>query len=167
MWPTLEPENGTQSLPHKTKSGQPMARNVISTLALIAFASAATALIAADTPSSNLQSDPAAERTLRHAREALAKIDRVQIDCQWSELDNYHQTEVCYRTHFYMQNPAGYLFEIRPVDLAAKTARSSTTSGRPFRLKSRPPETLLYANGVLTEINDRNRRDQEIRTPAR
>jgi hypothetical protein len=127
----------------------------IAVLLLLATTAAPIHVSAADARS-QLPGDPVAERILRQAREALAKFDRVEIDCQWSDLDNQHQTEVCYRTHFYMVNSAGYLFEIRPLDLTGKTARARTKSGRLFRLKSRPPETSLYANGALTEIDDHN-----------
>jgi len=122
-----------------------------------------TAALAGDRASTPPPSNAAAEQTLKRARDALAKIDRLEIDCRWSDLDNQHETEVRYQTHFYLQNPVGYLFEIRPLTVAGKVSRGRTKSGQAFRLKSRRAETTLFASGLLTEIDDGNRTYQVTR----
>jgi hypothetical protein len=119
-----------------------------------AFFVVTTEALAADVAPSPPPNNAKAEQILKHAHDALAKIDRLDVDCRWSDLDDHRQTEVCYQAHFYLQNPAGYLFQIRPLPVAGKVSRGRTKSGIPFRLKSRPAETTLFVNGVSTEIDD-------------
>jgi hypothetical protein len=116
-----------------------------------------TAALADDRASAQPPRDAEAEQILKRARDALAKIDRLEVDCQWSDLDSQHETEVCYQAHFYLQNPAGYVFQIRPLPVVGKVSRGRTKAGRPFHLKSRLAETTLFVDGVSTEIDDAHR----------
>jgi hypothetical protein len=121
---------------------------------LAAIVAATTHLLAADAPAPHSPNDPIAEQTLRQARESLARARRLDIDCLFSEVDHYFEIEDLYQVKCYLEPSAGYFQELRRVDVSGKTSRAQTRSGRAYRLRSRPPERSLYANGQLTEIDD-------------
>ena len=123
------------------------------------FAAGIAAALAADAPPPQPPDFARAEteQILKRARDVLTKVDRLEVDCQWSDLDTQHETELRYQAHFYLQNPAGYLFQIRPLHVVGKISRGRTKAGRPFHLKSRLAETTLFVDGVSTEIDDAHR----------
>jgi hypothetical protein len=130
-------------------------RIVVLLILVAGFAAALAADVPPPQPPRGAEAD--AEQILKRAREALAKVERLEVDCQWSDLDSQHETEVRYQGHFYLQNPAGYLFQIRPLPVVGKVSRGRTKAGRPFHLKSRLAETTLFVDGVSTEIDDAHR----------
>jgi hypothetical protein len=133
-------------------------RIVVPFIFVACFVATAAALAAdASPPRPPRAADAEAEQILKRAREALAKVHRFEIDCLFSQVDHYFEMEDLYQVKCYLEPSAGYLQEIRPVDVSGKESRAHASSGRAYRLRSRRPERSLYANGQLTEINDAER----------
>jgi hypothetical protein len=126
-------------------------------LILSAFCVVTSAAWAADVARPQPPNDPQAEQILKQSREAFAKVRRLDIDCLFSQVDHYFEIEDLYQVKCYLEPSAGYLQELRRVDVSGKTSRARTRSGRAYRLRSRSPERSLYANGQLTEIDDAER----------
>ncbi|HXY34969.1 MAG TPA: hypothetical protein VEI07_12130 [Planctomycetaceae bacterium] len=128
---------------------------VIVAFILAAFSSMTPVTLAGDVAPASAApaNDPVAERILRQARGVLAGAGRLELDCEYSQVEHESQTEDLYRVIFYLENPTGYLHEIRPIDVRGRTSRAREKSGRPYRLASRPGEATLYAKGVVTSLN--------------
>jgi hypothetical protein len=126
-------------------------------LTFAAYFVVATRASAADVAPLQPPNDVQAEQILKQSREALAKVRRFDIDCLFSQVDHYFEIEDLYQVKCYLEPSAGYLQELRRVDVSGETSRARTSSGRAYRLRSRPPERSLNANGQLTEIFDAER----------
>ncbi len=129
------------------------------TFTFVACFVATAAALAADAspPRPPRAADADGEQILKRARETLAKVQRLDIDCLFSQVDHYFEMEDLYQVKCYLEPSAAYLQEIRRVDVSGKESRAHASSGRAYRLRSRPPERSLYAKGQLTEINDAER----------
>lgn len=101
------------------------------------------------------ESAEAAEEQLHKMRAAAGTLGRFEAEFLRSEIDFAGQKDERWRLRVYVE-PAGFLIESLPCDVARMTARRGK-SGRPCELSAAPPETWLCVDGTCTRFNETER----------
>jgi hypothetical protein len=101
-------------------------------------------------------SPEAAERQLEKMRAAAGKLDRFEIECQISDLDNTFAKDELSRLHVYAEEGTGFRWEIRPVEIKGKTARRTASGGR-CELSTKESETWVCTGDTCTTFHETQR----------
>jgi hypothetical protein len=102
------------------------------------------------------ESPEAAERQLEKMRAAAGTLDRFEIDCLISDLDNTFAKDERSRLHVYAEEGTGFRREIRAVEIKGKTARRTTSGGR-GELSTPEPETWVCTGDACTILHETQR----------
>jgi hypothetical protein len=98
----------------------------------------------------------AAEGQLEKMRAAAGKLDRFEIECRMSDLDNTFAKDERWHLQLYADEIDGFRSEIRPVDLKHRTARRTASGGR-CELTTKNPETWVFKGDMCTAFDETHR----------
>jgi hypothetical protein len=102
------------------------------------------------------ESPEAAERQLEKMRSAASKLDRFEVECLISQVDNTFAKDERWRLRAYAEEGTGFRAEMRPVDLKHMTARQSKSGGR-CELSTKAAETWVCKGETCTVFNETER----------
>jgi hypothetical protein len=110
----------------------------------------------AGNPASKVESVEAAQWQLEKMCAASGTLDRFEIECLVSDLDNTFAMDERWRLRLYAEGAAGYRLEIRPGDTSPMSARP-TKSGQRSQLRPREPETWVCLKETCAVFHESQR----------
>ncbi len=102
------------------------------------------------------ESPEAAERQLEKMRSAASKLDRFEVECLISQVDNTFAKDERWRLRVYAEEGTGFRVEMRSVDLKHMTARETTSGGR-CELSTKDSETWVCKGDTCTAFREIDR----------